>query len=169
METPTTPPSTPTGNEPASTSEERSLQRSLAPRSLFQGRMAAVGWLLLITIPILLMPFDAGISNWFGTLDLPGDIEKDMDAFQQFGQFGSLLLIITLICLLEPPAVRRTLLDLTVAILLAVLCAVILKTVIGRARPYIDTSAAAEWSTVGSLPPPSPALRDLSLQHPHRM
>lgn len=114
--------------------------------------MAAVGWLLLITIPILLMPFDASISNWFGTLDLPGDIEKDMDAFQQFGQFGSLLLIITLICLLEPPAVRRTLLDLTVAILLAVLCAVILKTVIGRSRPYIDASVAVEWNQLASMP-----------------
>ena len=114
--------------------------------------MAAVGWLLLIAIPLVLMPFDLGISDWIAALELPGDLEKDMDAFQQFGQFGSLLLIVALICLLEPPAVRRTLLDLTVAMLLAVGCAVIFKTLIGRARPYVDVTAIVEWNQQASMP-----------------
>ena len=45
----------------------------------------AVGWLLLVAVPVLIMPFDHTISLWIHNLDLPGDIEKDMDAIQQFG------------------------------------------------------------------------------------
>lgn len=123
--------------------------------------MAAVGCLLLVSVPILLMPFDPAISEWFGSLHLPGDVEKDMDAFQQFGQFGSLVLIIVLICLLEPPAIRRTLLDLALAVLVAVGCALILKTLFGRVRPYVEApapflgageSAQTEWNQRASMP-----------------
>lgn len=123
--------------------------------------MAAVGWLLLVSVPILLMPFDPAISEWFGSLHLPGDVEKDMDAFQQFGQFGSLVLILVLICLLEPPAIRRTLLDLALAVLVAVGCALILKTLFGRVRPYVEAptpflgageSAQTEWNQRASMP-----------------
>lgn len=152
MDSSTTPTSSPTGTGPVPTPGERSRPRSLVGRGLFQDRMAAVGWLLLIAIPLVLMPFDAWISDWIAALDLPGDLEKDMDAFQQFGQFGSLLLIVALICLLEPPAVRRTLLDLTLAILFAVGCAVIFKTLIGRARPYVDVSNIVEWNQQASMP-----------------
>ena len=106
-----------------------------------KGRILAVGWILLFVIPILLMPFDLQISMWVNSLDLPGDIEKDMDAVQQFGQFGSLILVFILIFLLEPPTIRRTLLDLGLAMLIAVGIAVFLKTVLGRTRPWVEETS----------------------------
>ena len=51
---------------------------------------------LTLSIVWLLIPLDVSISNWFIRLDIPGDIEKDMDAFQQFGQFGSVIFVIVL-------------------------------------------------------------------------
>jgi len=116
-----------------------------------------------VAVPVLLMPFDHAISLWIHNLDLPGDIEKDMDAIQQFGQFGSLILILILILLLEPPPIRRTLLDLGLAMLVAIVCALLLKTLFGRTRPWVsDTSVflgpgwaeptQGDWHSNASMP-----------------
>ena len=114
-------------------------------------------------IPILLMPFDQEISTWLNSLDLPGDVEKDMDAVQQFGQLGSLILVFILIFILEPPTIRRTLLDLGLAMLIAICCAVLLKTIFGRTRPWVSEtttflgpgwaeSTENNWNRNGSMP-----------------
>lgn len=154
--------SSPTNAEPSRVEEPAS---SSPHRSLFRGRIAAVGWLLLLVVPVLIMPFDGQISRWIYSLDLPGDIEKDMDAIQQFGQLGSLILIFVLIFLLEPPTIRRTLLDLGLAMLVAVLIALFLKTIFGRTRPWVSETNTSvflgpgwgdnterDWHTSASMP-----------------
>ena len=120
---------------------------------------------LTLSIVWLLIPLDVSISNWFTRLDIPGDIEKDMDAFQQFGQFGSVIFVIVLILLLETPSIRRTLLDLICAALLAAGTSTVLKTLIGRTRPSVvqdfefygpwfirEETFNLEWSSVASMP-----------------
>ncbi|MCH2161061.1 MAG: phosphatase PAP2 family protein [Phycisphaerales bacterium] len=103
-------------------------------------RLAALGGLLLVSIALLMMPFDIQVAGWIRRIPFPGDIEKDLQAFQQFGQLGVLILVVFLVWRLEPPNIRRTLLDLGVAVAIAIIIATVLKTVLGRIRP-----GHAEW------------------------
>ncbi len=111
------------------------------------------------------MPFDAVIAGWFSSLDIPGDVEKDMDAYQQFGQLGSLILVISLILLLETPSIRRTVLDLICASALAAGVSTFLKMMFGRSRPGVVSeiefhgpwflrgeSFELHWTSVASMP-----------------
>ena len=128
-----------------------------------------LGCLLLLTIPILLLPFDLRLSSWFTGLDFPGDINKDLQAFQQFGQVTSLILVTVLILRLEPIPIRRSLLDLWLAIVIAAGIAVLIKTLFGRVRPSIHHADIAgnflgppwvrenpefedKWNIVASMP-----------------
>ena len=120
---------------------------------------------LTITIVWLLIPLDTSISRWFTSLHIPGDIEKDMDAFQQFGQLGSVIFVIILILIMETPSIKRTVLDLMCASSLAAITSTFLKTMFGRARPSVSSEVeffgpwfvreetfSLEWNSVASMP-----------------
>lgn len=133
------------GNNHSDQADSASAERSRAAgtpsaRDEFRAidpRIMGLGCLLLLTVPVLLLPFDIRLSNWFTGLDFPGDVDKDLQAFQQFGQIASLILVTVLVLRLEPIPIRRSLLDLWLAILIAAGIAVLIKTVFGRVRPGI--------------------------------
>ena len=114
-----------------------------------------------------MMPLDVPISDWLRGLDLPGDVEKDLQAFQQFGQLGTLILVIFLVWRLESPTIRRTLLDLGLAVLIAIVVATLLKTLLGKVRPGhaevqgflgptwmrpLDSPLHDDWHSTASMP-----------------
>ena len=165
------------GNNHSDQADSASAERSRAAETLsardefraIDPRIMGLGCLLLLSIPILLLPFDLRLSNWFTGLDFPGDVDKDLQAFQQFGQIASLILVTVLVLRLEPIPIRRSLLDLWLAILLAAGIAVLIKTLFGRVRPGIyDADIAGtflgppwvrdnpefegKWNIVASMP-----------------
>lgn len=131
---------------PPTTSAPPALDRLLDQRSLLL-RVALWGALLLATI--VLLPFDDAISNWTRSLDVPHDVDQELRSIQQFGQIGSLVLVAVLVWMLQPPVIRRSMLDLGLSILIAIGIAYILKTLIGRGRPAFGPSDQffGPWAT----------------------
>lgn len=110
-------------------------------------------WLvtMLVVAGACILPFDAAITTAWSGLDLPGDVDQELRSLQQFGQFGSLVLVAIVVCLLDRPAFRRTLLDLGLAMLIGILIANLLKSGIGRVRPAFGEADAflGPWWTRG--------------------
>ena len=92
---------------------------------------------------LLLYPLDPwfhGLITAGGTRDsLPigGDIRRELEALQQFGQGGMTILVALAIWLLAPPN-RRRLLDWLAAIAIAAVLAFAGKMLLGRPRPVLD-------------------------------
>lgn len=82
----------------------------------------------------LLVPLDGWLTERLRSVSLGGDIRRELEALQQFGQLGSLV-IVTLLVLLGDPRQRRRLLDLVAAALLTWLACITMKIAIGRPRP----------------------------------
>jgi membrane-associated phospholipid phosphatase len=104
-----------------------------APRGLDPRVRATLLSLLLVA---LLLPLDAGIGSIFRGLDLPSDIEGELEFLQQYGQFSSTLLGTLAILLLQPGA-RGRLLDWWAALGLTVPICHGLKMLLGRPRPKL--------------------------------
>lgn len=84
-------------------------------------------------------PWVAGLVTAGGTrgsLPIGGDIRRELEALQQFGQGGMTVLVALAIWLLDPPN-RRRLLDWLAAIGVAAVLAFGLKMLIGRPRPVL--------------------------------
>ena len=129
-------------------------------------RVGRVPWitilvLLACAIPVGLVDELAAMAA--GVIDMPSDVDQELRAFQQFGQFGVLLLVGVIVWQLEPPAIRRTLLDLGLAALVTVLIANTIKTVVGRVRPafgspdefygwFTTAETTMSWSQCASMP-----------------
>lgn len=83
---------------------------------------------------LIIFPFDGAISRWVMRLNPAGDFRRELEAGQQYGAIGSLVLAAAVIWLLNP-ARRRRLLDLACAAVLTGLAVALLKALVGRPRP----------------------------------
>ncbi len=134
--------------------------------SLVPPRVGRVPWKTFAALVILALAsfnLDELGSMAFQVVDLPGDVDQELRSLQQFGQFGSLVLLTIVVLRLERPALRRTLLDLGLALLLGALVCNGLKTLVGRARPAFGTpdefhplwssvETTMSWSQLASMP-----------------
>lgn len=95
--------------------------------------------LVLLALGALVFPFDGAISAWARSLggSLGGDARRELEAWQQYGQFGWLVVAAVALGLLQPWRARR-LLDLAAAAGLTWVVAFGLKLMVGRPRPKFD-------------------------------
>jgi len=87
----------------------------------------------------ILIPFDGAISQWAATakLKLGGDVRRELELLQQYGDLATLLITATLIALLDPKN-RRRLADLAAAALFTSIVVFALKMLVGRPRPEFN-------------------------------
>lgn len=112
-----------------------------------------------------LLPFDSWAVSLVtadgtrGSLPLGGDLRRELEALQQFGQGASIVLIAATMWLLDPLR-RRRLLDWLAAIVVAGLACVAAKALFGRTRPSLD-EAGMFLGPLGAHPlaPGEPFLR----------
>lgn len=83
---------------------------------------------------VLLLPFDSVISESLRSLELGGDIKRELRFMQQYGQ-GTSVLIIALVIWTMDPLRRQHLLDLGAAMLVTGAGVQLLKMCTGRPRP----------------------------------
>lgn len=102
------------------------------------------GWLVwagvLAGLGLACIPFDGPISHAvtaFRENILGGDIRRELESLQQYGQGAVTLLVAWAIWLLDPPR-RRRLLDWLLAVLIAAAVTLPMKMLIGRPRPKFD-------------------------------
>lgn len=104
------------------------------------GSPARRGWVLPLLVGGLvfwwMLPWDGAISAWARGLDLRGDVRRELEAVQQFGQLTISLLIGVAIVLLDT-ARRRRVLDWLAAALVATAVSNLLKMMVGRPRPAL--------------------------------
>ena len=129
-------------------------------------RVGGVPWKTLAALALLAIvsfKLDELGSMVFQVVDLPGDVDQELRSLQQFGQFGSLVLLAIVVLRLDRPPIRRTLLDLGLAVLVGSLLCNGLKTLLGRARPafgtpdefhplWASTETTMSWSQLASMP-----------------
>jgi membrane-associated phospholipid phosphatase len=99
------------------------------------------GWalpLLLGSVGVaLLWPFDEMVSAWARSFRPRGDVQRELEAVQQFGQLTFSLLIGLAVLLLDERR-RRRVLDWGAGALLAVLATNLAKGLVGRPRPALN-------------------------------
>lgn len=103
--------------------------------------------LALLATGLALIPWDGPISTWATSIKLGGDVKRELEVAQQFGDLLSTALVATLIWLLDPT--RRRVLWLGAG---SLVCAGIIgtaaKNLIGRPRPkFGDPSFLGPWGT----------------------
>jgi len=81
--------------------------------------------------------FDGPISAAARSLTLSGDVKRELEALQQYGQGSISVLLVLAIAMLQPER-RRRLLDWGAAALLAGLTCALMKILIGRPRPLLE-------------------------------
>ncbi len=81
--------------------------------------------------------WDGPISDAARSLKLGGDLRRELEALQQFGQGASIMLVCLLIWALDPKHCRR-LLDYALAMGLTALAVMPMKLLVGRPRPKFD-------------------------------
>jgi membrane-associated phospholipid phosphatase len=97
----------------------------------------------LLVLGVALIPFDGALSRAaieFRQNSLGGDLRRELEALQQYGQGAITLLVVWAIWLLDRGR-RARLLDWGAAALVAMLAANGLKMLIGRPRPKFDDPA----------------------------
>ena len=118
----------------------------------------------LLAVAAVMILVDEPLSTVLRAVTVPGDVDQELRFFQQFGQMGSILLMTVLVWCLEPPAIRRTLLDFGLAVAITSILALVIKMLTGRVRPafgspneflgpwWIQENLAVTWSQGGSMP-----------------
>lgn len=90
-----------------------------------------------IVLALALYPFDGAISAWARSINLGGDIKREFEAQQQFGQLVSIVLIGVALWLLDKSR-RARLWDFALSAGVANLLANLVKVLVGRPRPNLD-------------------------------
>lgn len=107
-------------------------------------RRVAVWCAGLVVAGLVVMPLDPAIAGWFGTLPKRGDLWREVGAWQQYGQGGSIVIGVVLIWLLDPSR-RRRLLDWGAAAALVWVVVFGAKILIGRPRPHLSAPYGFLW------------------------
>lgn len=95
-------------------------------------------WALLgVGATFALLPLDGQVAAWARTIDIGGDIRREMEVIQQFGSFTSLLVAGVVIWAMDPRW-RVRLLDAAAAVSTSTLVTHAAKMLIGRPRPKFD-------------------------------
>ena len=139
------------------------LETDLRTESLRIGKVPWKTFATLVALAIGSFFVDEIASTVLRAIDLPGDVDQELLALQQFGQIGWLILITVAVCLTQPPPIRRTLLDLGLAVFIASQIALQGKILIGRVRPAFGSpdefhgifsagSSDMSWSQIASMP-----------------
>lgn len=96
-----------------------------------------LGWpIALALLAAIAIPFDRAISAWFETARPTGDLRRELEALQQFGQLAFSLVIAAAVFLLDRPRARK-LLDWIAGAVLCAIAVSVLKGVTGRPRPVL--------------------------------
>jgi membrane-associated phospholipid phosphatase len=120
------------------TSNEVSPRRSAGTGSRIAGLPAPLFLLLVGVFAFaILHPLDATVNGWLQDLRPHGDLKREWEALQQFGQGVSIVIISLTLFLLDPPR-RARLLDLALALALVGMSVTAMKWLIGRPRPTFD-------------------------------
>lgn len=90
---------------------------------------------------VLLLPLDFAVSSALRSLKLGGDIKKELNFLQQYGQ-ASCIVIVGLIIWTLDPAQRRRLLDWGAAIVVTWVSVQVIKMFVGRPRPSVGDPLA---------------------------
>ena len=94
-----------------------------------------------LTCIAMLIPLDGLLAGFLSLDRLPGDVRRELEAIQQYGQLSVLVITAVLIWRLQPRRTRR-LLDLGLAAGVTALAAQVVKHLAGRARPLYDEPLA---------------------------
>lgn len=93
--------------------------------------------LIGLVLVLLLLPLDGPIARFARAHPLGGDLRRELEALQQYGQGLSSLLIAAVIWI-QDPARRRRLADWAAAFGSAFVVVFLIKTMLGRPRPKYD-------------------------------
>lgn len=93
--------------------------------------------LAVFAVGLAVIPFDRAISHWATAIKLGGDVRRELEVAQQFGDLLSIALTGTLIGLLDP-ARRRVLWLGAGSLACAGLIGIAAKNLVGRPRPKFD-------------------------------
>ncbi len=102
----------------------------------------AVPMLLVAAAVIVVLPWDAAIRAWVKSLGISGDLKREVEALQQFGQ-GAFSVVIGLCVFLLDRARRRRLLDWIAGAVLLGIAVTVAKGLIGRPRPLLGDAEHA--------------------------
>lgn len=93
----------------------------------------------LIVLAAIAFPFDRAVSDWARGVgsSLGGDVRRELESLQQYGQFGSMIVVGVAFLLLQPWRARRVL-DLVAAAGLTWVVTFGLKMLVGRPRPKFE-------------------------------
>jgi membrane-associated phospholipid phosphatase len=86
---------------------------------------------------VLLLPLDGAVSRALRSVRLGGDARRELEAFQQWGQ-GVSTVLVALVIWLQDPARRRSLADWGAALGVTAAAVFAMKMLIGRPRPKYD-------------------------------
>jgi membrane-associated phospholipid phosphatase len=109
-----------------------------------------IHWALPVALAILgfllVYPLDGAISHAARSLKLGGDVRREFETWQQYGQGVSMAFAAIVIALLDPRR-RRRLLDLAAAAVCSIVVVNLMKLFIGRPRPKFDDPGFFLWPT----------------------
>jgi membrane-associated phospholipid phosphatase len=97
---------------------------------------------------IFIGPYDSAIVGWFGTIDLPGDVEKTIHLSEAFAHGSGVAAIFITILTIDANR-RREILKLLCMVIVVIVIANLAKNVVARARPnsFPDiTQTQSNWS-----------------------
>jgi membrane-associated phospholipid phosphatase len=92
---------------------------------------------VLVGLAVVVRPLDGVISDWFERHRPGGDVRRELEALQQFGQFASSVVLAAAVWLLDRPRARR-ILDWIAGAAVCGVIVFILKSLTGRPRPHLD-------------------------------
>lgn len=117
------------------------IRRLLAPALEWATAPTRITWVPWVAggflAVLILLPWDESISRAFRSVRFGGDIRRELEAAQQYGQALSSLLVAAVIWL-QHPAGRRRLADWLAAFVITGILATFLKMFLGRPRPLLD-------------------------------
>lgn len=119
---------------------------SWTPAALLRGPVPPRQALLVAVLALVgvgvLLPFDASVARFAerfqtgGDLQLGGDLKREIEFIQQFGDLVCVAIVFTAVALLDPAA-RRRVLDALAAVVASAVGYFVLKMALGRPRPLL--------------------------------
>ena len=118
-------------------------------RCLHIGALAAAGLAVVVGAFLLDQPLTGVVPKTLGS----GDLDRELEAFGQWGQAGATVLLIVILVRVQPRRWRRSL-DLALAMGVVAVVVQLLKATIGRVRPKHDDAVSFDgWLlSVGDIP-----------------